>query len=85
MLFRVADEPVVVMKFPPMKPGNGAEEKTETTCSKVYRDCREPKATAIAKGRSLSKSLGSHCAEHVGNKLPDEAGKYRVVPLGKGL
>ena len=27
----VADEPVVVMKFRPMKPGNSVEEKTGTT------------------------------------------------------
>ena len=27
----VADEPVVVMKFQPMKPGNSVEDKTETT------------------------------------------------------
>lgn len=33
MVCRVADEPVVVMKFPPAKPGNGVEEKTETTDS----------------------------------------------------
>jgi hypothetical protein len=32
MLCRVADEPVVVMKFPPKKPGNGVEGKTGMTC-----------------------------------------------------
>lgn len=32
-LCRVADEPVVVLKFPPVKPGNGVEDKTEMTCN----------------------------------------------------
>jgi hypothetical protein len=46
----VADEPVVVMKFPPVKPGNGVEEKTGTTCIKVYRDCREAKSLCNCEG-----------------------------------
>ena len=32
MLCRVVDDPVVVSKFPPVKPGNGEEDKTEMTC-----------------------------------------------------
>lgn len=31
MRCKVADEPVVVMKSRPVKPGNGVEDKTETT------------------------------------------------------
>jgi hypothetical protein len=34
---RVADEPVVVVKYPPEKPGNGVEDKTDTTCGPVRR------------------------------------------------
>lgn len=40
MFCRVADERVVVLKCPPVKPGNGVEEKTDTTCGKVRRGCR---------------------------------------------
>ena len=48
MRCEVADEPVVVMKSWPVKPGNGVEDKTETTRwvltwgparSKALRDC----------------------------------------------
>ena len=38
MLCRVADESVVVLKFPPTKPGNGVEGKTEMTCDSVHRE-----------------------------------------------
>lgn len=50
MLCRVADEPVVVMKSPPKKPGNGAEEKTGMTCIMVYRDCRPAKSPCNCEG-----------------------------------
>lgn len=46
----MADEPVVVMKFPPVKPGNGVEEKTETTCILEYRGCREAKSLCNCEG-----------------------------------
>jgi len=46
----VADEPVVVMKFPPQKPGNGVEEKTGVTCIFIYRDCREAKSFCNCEG-----------------------------------
>lgn len=81
----MADEPVVVMKFPPMKPGNGVEEKTGMTCILVYRGCRRSKAPAIVKGGSLFKVLETTGQSTFGNKPPDEAGTYRMVPLGRGL
>ncbi len=85
MLCRVADEPVVVMKFPPTKPGNGVEEKTGMICILICRDCGRPKAPAIAKGGSLFEVLETTEQNAFGNKPPDEAGTYRMVPLGKGL
>lgn len=36
MLCRVADEPVVVLKSLPEKPGNGVEDKTKMICSRVF-------------------------------------------------
>jgi len=47
---RVADEPVVVMKFPPMKPGNGVEDKTEMTCGQVRRGRRRAKSIGGCEG-----------------------------------
>jgi hypothetical protein len=60
MLCGVADEPVVVLKSLPVKPGNGAEEKTGMTRTHG-KDVRglpeEPKASAFAKGRSSTESF----------------------------
>lgn len=50
MRCRVADDPVVVMKFPPMKPGNAVEGKTGMTCIFVYRDFREAKSAWNCEG-----------------------------------
>jgi hypothetical protein len=50
MRCRVADDPVVVMKYPPMKPGNGVEGKTGMTCIFVYRDFREAKSSWNCEG-----------------------------------
>lgn len=49
----VADEPVVVRKLRPEKPGNRVEEKTATTSGFVQTDNWPPKATAVAKGGSF--------------------------------
>ena len=46
----VADEPVVVMKFRPVKPGNGVEDKTETTRRLLAWRSAESKACRPAKG-----------------------------------
>ncbi|MBF0203302.1 MAG: hypothetical protein HQK67_03085 [Desulfamplus sp.] len=43
MLCRVADDPVVVLKFLPEKPGNGVEDKTEMTCGVIHRSCQRDK------------------------------------------
>ena len=46
----VADDPVVVIKFRPMKASNGVEDKTGMTGSSVCRGHDVPKAIVIAKG-----------------------------------
>ena len=50
MTCRVADEPVVVMKSRPVKPGNSVEDKTGMTASTVWWTCGEPKATTGCEG-----------------------------------
>jgi hypothetical protein len=50
MTCRVADEPVVVMKSRPVKPGNSVEVKTGMTASSVWRACGEPKAVMGCEG-----------------------------------
>jgi hypothetical protein len=49
----VADDPVVVSKSRPEKPGNRVEDKTVTTFGLVQTGDRLPKASAVAKGRSF--------------------------------
>ena len=49
----VADDPVVVSKLRPEKPGNRVEEKTATTSDLVWTGNRLPKASVVAKGRSF--------------------------------
>jgi len=56
-LCRVADEPVVVLKFPPVKPGNGVEDKTEMTCGQVRRGCRKAKSVGSCKGGKFIRKL----------------------------
>ena len=53
MWCEVADDPVVVKKSRPEKPGNRVEEKTATTSGLVQTGDRWPKASAVAKGRSF--------------------------------
>ena len=50
MRCEVADEPVVVMKSRPVKPGNGVEEKTGTTRWFFAWRLGVPKASQFAKG-----------------------------------
>ncbi len=49
----VADDPVVVSKSRPMKPGNRVEDKTVMTSGLVQAGGRLPKAWVVAKGRSF--------------------------------
>jgi hypothetical protein len=49
----VADDPVVVNKSRPEKPGNRVEEKTAMTTDLVLPGDRTPKASVVAKGRSF--------------------------------
>lgn len=57
MRCKVADEPVVVMKFRPVKPGNGVEDKIETTRWFLAWRLMKPKAHQLARGRSDRKSV----------------------------
>jgi len=50
MRCQVADEPIVVMKTRPMKPGNGVEGKTELTRWLLPGGCRCQKRRQLAKG-----------------------------------
>jgi hypothetical protein len=49
----VADDPVVVSKLRPEKPGNRVEEKTAMTFDLVRTSDGTPKASVVAKGRSF--------------------------------
>ena len=49
----VADDPVVVRKSQPEKPGNRVEDKTAMTSGLDLASGRMPKASAVAKGRSF--------------------------------
>jgi hypothetical protein len=53
----VADDPVVVSKLRPKKPGNRVEEKTATTFDLVRTSDGTPKAPVAAKGRSFEEVL----------------------------
>jgi|MDSY01.1.fsa_nt_gb hypothetical protein len=46
----VSDEPIVVMKTRPMKPGNGVEEKTELTRWLLTWGLSLPKASITCEG-----------------------------------
>ena len=46
----VSDEPIVVMKSRPVKPGNGVEDKTEMTRWFLAWGLSWPKARQLAKG-----------------------------------
>ena len=50
MRCKVADEPVVVKKSRPVKPGNGVEEKTEMTRWLLTWRLSLPKARQLVKG-----------------------------------
>jgi|CXWJ01.1.fsa_nt_gi hypothetical protein len=57
MRCEVADEPVVVNKSRPEKPGNRVEEKTAMTSSLVSASDRLPKASNTAKGGSFKEVI----------------------------
>ena len=57
MRCRVSDEPIVVMKSRPVKPGNGVEDKTEMTRRLLAWGLSWPKARQLAKGGSNRKSV----------------------------
>lgn len=86
MLCRVADEPVVVSKFPPEKPGNGVEDKTEMTCNISLLGLTESqKRRWLRRGEVYLKVLKPIEIGALENKPPDEVGKCRGVPLGTGI
>lgn len=49
---KVADEPVVVLKFQPVKPGNSVEDKTETIMMVCHEAGILTKSMLAAKGGS---------------------------------
>jgi hypothetical protein len=53
MWCEVAEDPVVVSKLRPEKPGNRVEEKTATTSDLVLTSGGSSKASVVAKGRSF--------------------------------
>lgn len=87
MLCRVADEPVVVLKFPPKKPGNGVEGKTEMTRGLVREGRRRAKSAGGCKGVKFirkSRKPFERAAENKPSRTK-RTGKYRKVPLGTGI
>ena len=74
----VADDPVVVSKSRPEKPGNRVEEKTVTTSGLVQTGDRLPKASGVAKGRSFKEVFPgekSNSLQHKWRSLPQEPSK----------
>ena len=61
----VAEDPVVVSKSRPEKPGNRVEGKTVTTSDLVWTGNRLPKASAVAKERSFKEVFSRREIEHV--------------------
>ena len=61
MRCEVTDEPVVVMKSRPMKPGNGVEEKTKTT--------RRPLAWGLARSKALRVCEGAKSMENLWKEM----------------
>ena len=57
MLCWVADEPVVVIKSSPEKPGNGVEEKTEMTSGCVCWGCRKAKSAGSCEGGKFNRKF----------------------------
>lgn len=55
---RESDEPVVVMKFRPVKARKGLEDKSGMSSSKVWDGPWKPKVTWLVKGGSLFEGLG---------------------------
>lgn len=50
MRCEVADEPIVVLKLQPMKPGNGVEGKTEVTRRQVRGEKAQAKSGVFCEG-----------------------------------
>lgn len=71
----VADEPVVVKKSRPEKPGNRVEEKTATTSDLVQAGDRSPKASIVAKGGSFKEVFSRR-------RVRQCAAQVKVVPSG---
>jgi hypothetical protein len=68
MWCEVADDPVVVNKSRPEKPGNRVEEKTAMTSDLVRAGDGSPKASAVAKGRSFKEVFQEEESNNVQHK-----------------
>lgn len=81
----MADDPVVVMKFPPMKPGNGVEGKTGMTCIVVYRGCRVAKSACNCEGgKFIRKSWKTLSKTRLGTIRLTRRARIQWYPLEKG-
>ena len=75
MWCEVADDPVVVSKSRPVKPGNRVEEKTAMTSGLVQADDRTPKASARCEGEKFQGS-------GLRRELRQRAAQVKVAPPG---
>ena len=64
----MADDPVVVSKSRPLKPGNRVEDKTAMTSNLVLASDRSPKASGVAKGRSFKEVIYERNSNNVQHK-----------------
>jgi len=74
----VADDPVVVRKSRPEKPGNRVEDKTAMTSGLVLASGRMPQDSAVAKGRSFKEVFPgekSNSLQHKWRSLLQEPSK----------
>jgi hypothetical protein len=78
----VADEPVVVLKFQPEKPGDGVEDKTETTGSLSVRAIGMTKSSMVAKEGSLFERTGNRKKVSAEKKLSELTGKGHKALIG---
>lgn len=82
----MADEPVVVSKFPPKKPGDGVEDKTETTRGMVREGRRKAKSADGCEGAKFNRK-SSRAPRAAGRRTSRPTGRAsgEEVPPGTGI
>mgnify|MGYP001070412485 CR=1 FL=1 len=79
----MADEPVVVMKFQPVKPGNRVEDKTETTFSLIEGPMTTKSCDMEQRGEVKYEEHQRICIAQVQMHKPlDEAESSHLVSVG---